>query len=355
MSRTSNIYAVCIPITLGTGAAALVCGASLLQLAARYASGAVLMAAILAATLWCTYRKQASHNTLVWAMIFFLTGAFCYCNAYITDISTRGKIWFPEEAASIESLIRGIPFSESRDNALLLALICGDRSLLDADTVNAFRTAGAAHLLALSGMHLGIIYLIVRRMLGIFGNSAAARNIRSAATILITGLYTIFCGAGASLVRAWLFIMLAETALILHRRQPPQQIFCTALTLHLIMNPLRIGELGFQLSYLAMIGIVFLWPHIRGWMDSKIWEGASLCISCQIFTGPLSYLYFGTFPAFFLVTNLLAAPLMTVVMLCGIIATAACAIGVDTIWFYRICELPVMGLRMLMETISAIQ
>ena len=104
-----------------------------------------------------------------------------------------------------------------------------------------------------------------------------------------------------------------------------------------------------------MIGIVFLWPHIREWMDSKIWEGASLCISCQIFTGPLSYLYFGTFPAFFLVTNLLAAPLMTVVLLCGIIATAACATGVDTIWFYRICELPFTGMRMLMETISAIQ
>ena len=355
MSRTSNIYAVCIPVTMGAGTAALICGASLLPLAARYASGAMLMTAALAATVYCIYRKQASRNPIVWTMIFFLTGAFCYCNAYITGISGRTTAVFPQAGLHVRSIIRGIPFTEERDNAMLLALICGDRSLLDADTVNAFRKAGAAHLLALSGMHLGIIYLIVRRILGVFGNSVAARNVRSAATIIITGLYTLFCGAGASLVRAWLFIMLTETALMLHRRQPPQQIFCTALTLHLIMNPLRISELGFQLSYLAMIGIVFFWPHIRGWMDSRIWEGASLCISCQIFTGPLSYFHFGTFPTFFLVTNLLAAPLMSVVMLCGIIATAACAVGVDTIWFYRICEMPVMGLRMLMETISAIQ
>lgn len=355
MPRTSNIYMVCIPITLGAGAAAFLCGISLLPLAARYASGAVLMAVILVATGCCIYRKQVSRNIPAWAMIFFLTGAFCYCNAYITGISDKTTVMFPQAGLRVRTLILGIPFTEKSDNAMLLALICGDRTMLDADTMNDFRKAGAAHLLALSGMHLGIIYLIVRRTLGIFGNSTTARNVRSAATILITGLYTLFCGAGASLVRAWLFIMLAETSLILHRKQPPQQIFCTALTLHLIMNPLRIGELGFQLSYLAMMGIVFLWPHIRVWMNSKIWDGASLCISCQIFTGPLSYFYFGTFPVFFLVTNLLAAPLMTVVMLCGIIATAACAIGVDTTWFYKICELPVMGLRMLMETISAIQ
>lgn len=346
---------VCIPITMGAGVAAILCGAFLLPLAGRYASCAVMMMAILATISCSIYRKQASRNVLVWALIFFLTGVFCYCNAYITGISDNVKVLFPQTGMRVKSDILGIPFTDERDNAMLLALICGDRSLLDADTMNAFRKAGAAHLLALSGMHLGIIYLIVRRSLGIFGNAEATRNARSAATILITGLYTLFCGAGASLVRAWLFIMLAETALMLHRRQPPQQIFCTALTLHLIMNPLRIGELGFQLSYLAMIGIVFLWPHIREWMDSKIWKGASLCISCQIFTGPLSYLHFGTFPTFFLVTNLLAAPLMTVVMLCGILSTVAFATGVDTIWLYKICEFPVMGLRMLMETISAIQ
>lgn len=354
MTKASNIYAVCIPITIGVGVMAMLCHIARISLAGHYALSSILMLGILFTVIYGIYRGYASHNAFVWTTLFLFTGAFCYCNAYITGISSQPIALFSEERSEIRSLILGIPFSESRDNAVILALICGDKSLLDGGTLNGFRTAGAAHLLALSGMHLGIIYLIIRRILVVLGNSTASRNARSIITILATGLYTLFCGAGASLVRAWLFIMLNESACILHRKQPPQQIFCTALTLHLILNPLRIGELGFQLSYLAMIGIVFLWPHIRMWMDSKIWEGVSLCISCQIFTGPLSYFYFGTFPVFFLVTNLLAAPLMTVVMLCGITAMAAYAIGIDVMWFYKLCELPIMGLRILMENISAI-
>lgn len=263
-------------------------------------------------------------------------------------------VFFAPLAEKLHRTINSIPFEDCRDNSLLLALISGDRSKLDRNTVNDFRTAGAAHLLALSGMHLGVLYILISKLLSIAGSTVAKRKIRSLAIISTTGLYTLLCGAGASLVRAWLFIFLAESARLLHRPQPAGQIFCTALTLHLIFSPSSVTEPGFQLSYLAMIGIVFLWPHIRNWMKSRIWDGASLCISCQLFTGPLSYAYFGTFPKFFLLTNLIAAPLMTLVLVFGIAAIIFNGIGAECHWLFTVCELPLKCLRYLIGAIAGL-
>lgn len=252
-----------------------------------------------------------------------------------------------------------IPWDNGADNALSAALFTGDRSTMEKDLVRDFRIAGAAHMLALSGMHLGIIYLIISRIMSLLGNSVPMRKIRNIVIIILTGTYTIACGAAPSLVRAWLFIFLREGGQAIGRKQKPQNIYCTALSLHLALRPESITSVGFQLSYLAMAGIVFLWPHMRAWytgdpngIGAKIWDSASLAICCQTMTTPLSLYCFGTFPKYFLITNLIAAPLLTMVIISTLIALVCSISGVDAQWIFAATEYCSKALRLVIGTIS---
>lgn len=336
-----------------------------------------------ALALWmlvCLRRESLRHSAAAWWFTFTLLGTFCMASGTITAplgpiaslfaTSAHGTpATLPAAPAAnltsayLRDLILSIPFRDHGTSGLLLALVSGDKSLMSPETVSAFRTSGGAHLLALSGMHLGIIYLLLRRILAVLGNRPVVSHIRSVTIILATALYTWFCGCGPSLMRAWLFIALWETSRILHRPQDPGHIFCTALTLHLILTPTAALQIGFQLSYLAMVGIVFLWPHVRTWYKGdimrRIWDLSSLSICCQLFTGPLTLFHFGTFPRLFLVTNLVAAPLMGVVMICGIAAIALAALthatGIAAPEFlYHILEYPFALLTELIGTISAL-
>ena len=185
-----------------------------------------------------------------------------------------------------------------------------------------FRESGGAHLLALSGLHIGILYLLLTRLLWPLGNSPRARRVRYALIVLAAGLFTLMTGASPSIVRAFLFIFLNETARIACRPRDPLRILSTALLIQRVLTPSAITSTGFQLSYLAMAGIFLLFPILEGWYPKgpridpvrKIWEAAALSISCQAFTGPLAWFRFHTFPTYFLLTNLVALPTTTLLM-----------------------------------------
>lgn len=355
-----EIANISVPLTAGVAVAAWTSTFTHSPMAVYALSGssALLLCALLAMMMAKT-RSGGNigpmRERLSWWSLFFMLGAVCCFTAlmrsaampvagYPADGGASGALEMRLNRFSreIRTLIEGIPFADGGNNALLGALILGDRASLPRAEIQAFRASGAAHLLALSGMHLGIIYVIINQTLKLIGNSIAAKRIRGICIMMICTAYTLMCGAGPSLVRACLFICLNETAKLVNRPQPPGQIFCLALMLHLITKPMAISSIGFQLSYLAMVGIVFIWPKVKDWYPRpyasgfwniwqkiawKTWQGASLTICCQLFTGPLSYLYFGTFPKFFLITNLFAAPLMTIVMICGIASLLLHAFG----------------------------
>lgn len=385
--KDEYIYRISLALTAGVGAGAAIsppgaAGGPLGGLAggagcgptAPYAAAGLLMA-VLAAALPALaslpgngYRSngleispdqdipQSWRNSgLLWTAVFFLLGLFCYFNQAVVLPSVPDYAYFNRAGKTLTQAIESIPFQDSNSNALILALLKGDRTGLARQTIADFRNAGAAHMLALSGMHLGIIYLILSRLLFFLGNTPPARKTRYILITLLTLFYTLMCGAGASLVRAWLFILLNSLSKILDRPQPPGQIFCVALLLHLIARPESICEVGFQLSYLAMAGIVFIWPEMRTWMGSRIWDALALSISCQMFTAPLTLLYFGTFPKYFLITNLVAAPLMSIVMACGIIATAASSLSLEWPLLYTVCEKPIILLCRLLGNIAALR
>ena len=235
----------------------------------------------------------------------------------------------------LKSVILDAGFSDSGTEALVTALLTGDRSGLDGKTIEAFRTAGAAHILALSGLHLGIIYGILKRLFFWTGKSRPAEMCTSLGAVAAAGFYVLMTGCGASVVRAFLFICLNELArLCPGRRRRPLAVYATALIVQLTADATVLSSPGFQLSYMAMLGIYLLFPVMDSWypgsahgLTRRIWRAAALTISCQVFTAPLVWWHFRSFPTYFLLTNLIALPLTEALILCAVATITTTAAG----------------------------
>ena len=244
----------------------------------------------------------------------------------------------------LQSAIDALPFSSNDSKALIKALLTGEKASLSPQIKEAFRSSGASHILALSGLHIGIIYSLLSMITSLAGNSKIMRIIRSVTIICICGLYTMATGAGDSLVRAFLFIILGETAKLTGRYHGLGQIMLASLVIQLVIFPEAIKSIGFQLSYAAMAGIAFIYPWLKGFWDSVekffkgklktlgkpfqwVWNSVALSIACQITTGPLAYMYFGTFPTYFILTNLLALPLTGILIPAALLTILLSGIG----------------------------
>lgn len=281
-------------------------------------------------------------------------------------------------AVHLKSLIDSIPFADAGSNALVKAFLTGDQRDLGTGIIDAFRDSGASHLLALSGMHLSIIYLVVSRILSFLGNTRCVRICRSAVIVAGSAFFTVMTGAAPSLVRAFFFILLRECSLLTGRSRDSINIFCIALLIQLAITPSAVTSAGFQLSYLAMLGIFLLYRPLDSLWDRNgtgtpagdtagdetddlisaypdgyrhgipagngspmntirsiisgsmryIWSMCALSIACQVFTAPAVLLYFGTFPQYFLITNLLCIPLSNIIMVLSIIILPLYAAGI---------------------------
>lgn len=326
-----------------------------------YTAAGLLLPAVIISAAW----TKASANWPKALFLFLLAGMFCAFSCRISsscppDGTGRGISRFG-------AMIMDMPFRDRNTAALVTALVSGDRTWLPGSIEEAFRRSGASHILALSGLHLGMIYLLLGRLLGILGNSPAAKAVRSTILVVSSGIYTVMTGASPSLVRAFLFILLNETAHLLHRRCATWHILCAALMLQTAANPAALTSTGFELSYLAMTGISLLYPRMKAWypadedkgraaswcrIPEKIWDTAALTISCQIFTGPLAWLRFGTLPKYFLITNLLSMPLTSILMMLAVPSVALHAAGLCPAFLTDATEHAASALIFVMDVIS---
>ena len=273
---------------------------------------------------------------------FLLLGIFCARSAAlpVAEEATFLETLADDAVGRLRGVIGAIPFPSEGTAPLLNALLTGDRSGLSAHTVAVFRSSGASHILALSGLHMGILYLLFDALSRGLGNTPAARAVRYVLILSAALFFTLMTGAGPSIVRAFLFIGLNETLRLLNRPRKATRVFCVALLIQLVLNPGVIGSTGFQLSYLAMAGIFLLYPILEKWYPEGsrynplrwMWNSAALTLSCQAFTAPLAWLRFHTFPKHFLLTNLLALPLTSALMGTAVATVALSAVKLCPGW-----------------------
>lgn len=279
---------------------------------------------------------------LVIYAVVLLAGIFVRSNHEILKISS-GDMSILKEFASenigfgMQMRIDRTPFKNQETNALLKALLTGNRRDLEKDTLTAFRSSGASHILALSGMHLGIIFLFISKILSLAGGRPSARIMRSIISIIVCTSYSLATGASPSIMRALTFIILRETSFLLHREADMKNTLAASLFLQLLISPADINSVGFQLSYSAIAGIAYIYPHLNNLWPVKgqkrppmkiLWDAASLSISCQLTTFPLAWFYFKTFPQYFILTNLISFPLVSLLIPCALITVTLSGIGI---------------------------
>lgn len=330
-----------------------------------YAAAASLY---LTAALLCFLLLNKPRRFFLYAGLFFSLGVLCSLNAGAAggwekrenSLSRAAE----RSAEKMKAIIEAIPYESGETAAVVKALTTGDRGGLGRETAGRFRKAGGAHLLALSGLHLGIIYLLLLWGTAVLGRSPAARLLRFILICGISGYYAIATGRSPSLMRAFYFIIINEGSKLLSRKQKPVRALCTALFFQLATEPSIIRNTGFQLSYLAMTGIATLYPVLSSWYPSegksdrfnltlRLWKMTALTLSCQVFTAPLVWFKFGAFPKYFLLTNITAVPLTSIVMFSSIALIAASALGLPSGFLLKINEASVQALLKLLEIISA--
>lgn len=330
MKRAGGIAGLSIPFAAGVAACSfpnmsftLAAGVSALSLTA------------LSALVLHLLRRGGGY--LPYMAAYLLLGLFCASSHRLCLPFPPGCIsrFAASCLSSLQDIITSMPFGNEDTPSLLVALLTGDRSGLKPSTVAMFRSSGASHLLALSGLHLGVIYMVVSRLFSLLGGSPAVARARFGVVCLLSSFYALMTGLGPSIVRALLFILIGETCrLDPERSRSATRTLAAALTMQLAFSPGQITSVGFQLSYLAMCGIVLVHPHLDAWYPGgssplrRVWSLVSMTISCQLFTAPLSYAVFHNFPRWFLLTNLLALPLTSLLMMSAVCGVALSAAGI---------------------------
>jgi len=221
-------------------------------------------------------------------------------------------------------------------SALLLALLLGDRHHLRAEEVEAFRRAGALHLLALSGLHVGLVYALAAalgRGLGTAGMLLAPRWQRAwwaLAAVVGVGavfLYVELAGTRPSLARAT--VMLALARLAAGAGRPPRSLNVLALSAIVVLatDPPAVRELSFQLSYAALFGILQLGPwlarRLPAWLPPKLRSAVGMAVGAQAATLPLLLAVFGRVYPIGVVSGLLLVPYTALFLWTGIACVAA--------------------------------
>ncbi len=351
----NGIEALSLLLTAGAGAGALIARYGGIHIHGCAFAGCILAAGCLVTAL------RTNSSGYAFFPLFFLLGVLASLTSAMPP-APSASLPFQGAGDSLRAAVDGLPFRHSTTGPLLKAFLTGDRSGLPKETVAVFRRSGASHLLALSGLHIGIIYTLFARILSVFGNAKAVRIGRFAITIPAALWFTLMTGASPSIVRAFLFISLSELAALLGRPRHPMKVFAGALTIQLVLTPQVITSVGFQLSYMAMLGILLLFPPMRRWYPAghgfnpvrKIWEVAALSIACQVTTAPLAWFYFRTFPRYFLITNIMTIPLTTVTISLGIAVLALSAAGLRPHILLTATDAVAVLLLRCLETIAAL-
>ena len=318
MKNGSGIISLSLPFAAGVTAAAL---------AAEPFAGALASSAA-AAALFCACLVSKKRCLIPLSLLYFSIGVLCWCSQALAPVQEATKR-AGALAEGLSDLLGSIPFDGEHSGGIITALLTGQRGQLSRDTVNAFRRSGASHILALSGLHLGVIYAFMRKLLSPAGNSPVARFLRSTVTIGLCGLYAAATGASPSITRAFLFICINEAGRAMSgRSHSPLGTFCLALMVQLVIRPGVISSAGFQLSYLAMLGITVIYPELSRWYPDTgradplraVWKSAAMSVSCQLFTAPVAWFHFRSFPTYFLLTNLIALPLSELIIISAVAA-----------------------------------
>ncbi|PID69399.1 MAG: competence protein [Flavobacteriales bacterium] len=215
------------------------------------------------------------------------------------------------------------PFKKD-ELAVIKALLLGQRDEISQDLSNNYRNAGAIHILAISGLHIGIILLFIKFMLKPLESITYGKKLSLVITIFVMWGFAFLAGLSASVVRAVTMFTAVAIAVFGQRGFNTYQALTVSLFVLLLYRPQYLFEVGFQLSYLAVFFIVWLQPMLEKLIYIKwkplryFWQLFTVSVAAQIGVLPLTLYYFHQFPGLFFIANLIIIPIMGFILISGI-------------------------------------
>lgn len=211
-----------------------------------------------------------------------------------------------------------------QERAIAQALILGIRDGLDQETKRSFSASGAMHVLAVSGLHVGIIIIIISFLLKPINKKKGGKIVSTVVQISFLWFLAMVTGLSPSILRAVTMFSIIIIGQAFYSRPSIYNSLALSAFVLLWYDPNFMFSVGFQLSYIAVLGIVYIYPKIYGrltfyaWLPDKIWSVTCLSVAAQLATFPLTLYYFHQFPVYFLISNLVVIPAAFLIMSLGI-------------------------------------
>lgn len=255
---------------------------------------------------------------------------------------------------------KSLGFTET-EYSILSALTLGYQETLTDDLKQGFRTIGTVHVLSVSGLHVGIIYLMIGFLLGFIRKGTRYYFLKPLLIIILLWAYAFVTGLPVSVVRASTMLTVFCVGEIFGRKSFSMHALFIAAFFILLCNPFSLFDVGFQLSFMSVLAILYLQPKASGLLaiDNKylrmIWQMFTLSLVAQLATFPICLYYFGTFPTYFFVANLLIVPLVSLIIYAvfGIVLAKLLSIILPDLAFY-FYYLPVKILQFLVYLMTSI-
>lgn len=210
--------------------------------------------------------------------------------------------------------------------SIIQALLLGQRNDISVDTYNDYKNAGAVHILAVSGLHIGILLLLLQLLLRPLEYLPHGRKLKLVSIVALLWGFAFIAGLSASIIRAVTMFTFVAYAIYLNR--PSNTFNILALSMFfilLVISPRLLFQVGFQMSYAAVFAIVWIYPLLQKFWSpknlilKKVWQLLSVSAAAQLGVLPISLFYFHQFPGLFFVSNLLIVPALGIILGLGIL------------------------------------
>ena len=251
------------------------------------------------------YVKSSDWKVVARDKGFFLTAFGLHLRRKLMDILSRQNI-------------------KGREYAIANAILLGYDGYLEPEQMREFSGSGAMHILCVSGLHVGIIYLLLNAILFFMNKKRWTRILKTLLLIILIWFYALLTGFAPAVIRAATMFTIVIIGDASRRNANIYNSLAASALILLALNPRILMDVGFQLSYIAVAGIVWLYRPLyntvipKNFLLRKIWQITVVSIAATLATLPVTLFYFRQFPVLFPVTNLIVIPLATGIIYTGI-------------------------------------
>ena len=262
------------------------------------------------------YKRGVSHQ------VYLRSDAWFYMNRNDANPIYRFSYWIRD---FLLKTMRNLGIEED-EYAVAAAILLGYDDSLPHELRQKYVAAGAMHILCVSGLHVGVVFMVFSYMLFFLDDrKGKQRVVKQFILLFLIWFYAMLAGLAPSILRATIMLSFVIIGNIINRKGVLLNSLAASAFILLCMNPSNLFDIGFLLSYVAVIGIVVLQGPISKMFYSKykivnkIWEITSVTIAAQLATAPFTIYYFHQFPIYFWLSNLFMTPISSVVIVGGMI------------------------------------